>query len=106
MHRPVERIRRIVRPEDKIPVRVTVAGKLLPLKVARQDEEIVKLAARLLNKRMEDFKAFHTGDETDRLAWAALDYTGDLLRLKSDKQTQTEGAAQELQAIEELLRGY
>jgi hypothetical protein len=55
---------------------------------------------------MEDFKAFHTGDETDRLAWAALDYTGDLLRLKSDKQTQTEGAAQELQAIEELLRGY
>lgn len=106
MHRPVERIRRIVRPEDKIPVRVTVAGKLLPLKVARQDEEIVKMAARLLNKRMEDFRAFHTGDETDRLAWAALDYTGDLLRLKNEKQTRTEGVAEELQAIEDLLRGY
>jgi cell division protein ZapA (FtsZ GTPase activity inhibitor) len=95
-----------VHPEDKIPVRVTIAGKLLPLKVAPQDEEIVRLAARLLNKRMEDFRAFHTGDETDRLAWAALDYTGDLLRLKNEKITRTDGVAEELQAIEELLKSY
>lgn len=95
-----------MRPDEKIPVRVAIAGRVLPLKVARHDEEFVRLAARMLNKRMEDFKQFHAGDETDRLAWAALDYTGDLLRLRAEKQGTDQGTAQELQTLEELLQGY
>lgn len=95
-----------MRPEEKIPVRVAIAGKVLPLKVAAQDEDFVKMAARMLNKRMDDFKNFHAGDETDRLAWAALDYTGELLRLRAEKQAGNPELEQELQQLETLLQGY
>lgn len=78
----------------------------MPLKVAAQDEEFVKMAARMLNKRMDDFKNFHAGDETDRLAWAALDYTGELLRLRAEKQAGNPELEQELQQLETLLQGY
>lgn len=95
-----------MRPEEKISVRVAIAGKVLPLRVAPRDEEFVKTAARMLNKRMEDFRAFHAGDETDRLAWAALDFTGDLLRLRAERQDENPVWEQDLQQIEQLLQGY
>lgn len=95
-----------MRPDDKIPVRVAIGGRVLPLKVTRQDEEFVRMAARMLNKRMEEFKQFHAGDDTDRLTWAALDFTGDLLRLRTEHQASDDGTAQELQTLEELLQGY
>ncbi|MBL7810661.1 MAG: cell division protein ZapA [Bacteroidetes bacterium] len=88
-----------------IPIRVPVADRLLPLKVARKDEEYVRLAARMLNRRMEEFKTYNSGETIDRLAWAALDFTGDLVRYLRSGQNQTEAVEDELKRLEELLQG-
>lgn len=93
-------------PEEKIPVRVQVGSRLLPLRVARKDEEIIRLAARMLNKRMEEFKTFDAGDENDRLAWVALDYTGDLLRLKREDQATVEHIEKQVSELETLLSRF
>jgi cell division protein ZapA (FtsZ GTPase activity inhibitor) len=95
-----------VHPEEKIPVRVQIGGKLMPLKVARKDEEIIRMAARMLNKRLEDFKSFDAEDENVRLAWAALDYTGDLLRMKREEQSAVDDIEQQLSDLETLLQRF
>lgn len=95
-----------MQPDEKIPIRVTIADRIMPLKVARKDEEFVRLAARMINRRMDDFKAFNTGETIDRLAWAALDFTGDLVRnLRSGQQT-GDHVEEELSKLEDLLQGY
>lgn len=95
-----------MQPDEKIPIRVVVADRMMPLKVARQDEEFVRLAARMINRRMDDFKTFNTGETIDRLAWAALDFTGDLVRnLRSGQQTGNH-VEDELSKLEDLLQGY
>lgn len=95
-----------MQPDDKIPIRVNVADRLMPLKVARKDEEFVRLAARMINRRMEEFRQFNTGEPIDRLAWAALDFTGDLVRMMRSGQNTGEHIEQELQELESLLRDY
>lgn len=95
-----------MQPDEKIPIRVVVADRTMPLKVARKDEEFVRLAARMINRRMDDFKTFNTGETIDRLAWAALDFTGDLVKnLRSGQQT-SEHVDEELSRLEDLLQGY
>ncbi len=83
-----------------------VADRMMPLKVARKDEEFVRLAARMINRRMDDFKSFNTGETIDRLAWAALDFTGDLVRnLRSGELTEG-NVEEELTKLEDLLQGF
>ena len=83
-----------------------VADRMMPLKVARKDEEFVRLAARMINRRMDDFKSFNTGETIDRLAWAALDFTGDLVRnLRSGELTEG-NVEEELSKLEDLLQGF
>jgi len=95
-----------VQPDEKIPIRVMVADRMMPLKVARKDEEFVRLAARMINRRMDDFKSFNTGETIDRLAWAALDFTGDLVRnLRSGELTEG-NVEEELTKLEDLLQGF
>ena len=95
-----------MQPDEKIPIRVVVADRMLPLKVARKDEEYVRLAARMINRRMDDFKDFNSGETIDRLAWAALDFTGDLVRNLQSGQSSSDRVNQELTDIESMLQGY
>ncbi len=106
MHRFTERIKNLVQPDEKIPIRVNVADRMMPLKVARKDEEFVRLAARMINRRMDEFKQFKTGEPIDRLAWAALDFTGDLVRVLRSGQNTGENIESELNSLEELLKEY
>ena len=92
--------------DEKIPVRVIIADRIMPLKVARKDEEFVRLAARMINRRMDEFKTFNTGETIDRLAWAALDFTGDLVRNLKSGENAGEQVETELAKLEELLQGH
>lgn len=95
-----------MQPDERIPIRVNVADRVLPLKVARKDEEFVRMAARMINRRMEDFRKFDAGEPIDRLAWVALDFTGDLVRSHNSQQAADDAVDKELKELEQLLQSY
>ena len=90
-------------PEEQIPVKVSVANRNIQLRVPRKNEEFVRLAARMVNKRMEDFKQYEVGEPEDRLAWAALDYTTDLVQLHRHKEDNNQDVYRTLGELENLL---
>lgn len=92
-------------PDDKIPVRVVIGDKIYPLKVARRDEEFIRAAAILLNRRMDEFKPYEGGDIKDRLTWAALDFTTEWVRLNRNREQLSESIENELGNLEDLLQG-
>lgn len=92
-------------PDEKIPVRVVVGDKIYPLKVARKDEEFIRAAAILLNRRMDEFKPYEGGDITDRLTWAALDFTTEWVKYNRNKDQLSGSVESELQNLEDLLHG-
>ena len=93
-------------PDEKIPIRVVIADRIMPLKVARKDEEYVRLAARMINRRMEEFKEYNTGEVIDRLAWAALDYTSDLVKHLKNVELKDDTVESELQDLDQMLEGF
>lgn len=91
-------------PEELIAIKVSVADRILRLKVPRKNEEHVRLAARLLNHRMEEFRKMGGSENIDMLAMAALDYTTDLAKSLNEKNDSEEAVMNELSGIEALLR--
>lgn len=70
--------------DDKLSIRVNVAERYYPLRIDRQDEERIRLAARLINEKVSQYKQRYADkDVQDFLAMAALQYVIKLLELES-----------------------
>jgi cell division protein ZapA (FtsZ GTPase activity inhibitor) len=70
--------------DDKLSIRVNVAERFYPLRIERQDEERIRLAARLINEKVSQYKERYADkDVQDFLAMAALQYVIKVLELEN-----------------------
>ncbi|MFT3739526.1 MAG: cell division protein ZapA [Breznakibacter sp.] len=70
--------------DDKLSIRVNVAERYYPLRIDRQDEERIRLAARLINEKVSQYKERYADkDVQDFLAMAALQYVIKVLELEN-----------------------
>jgi cell division protein ZapA (FtsZ GTPase activity inhibitor) len=61
--------------DDKLSIRVNIADRYYPLKVAREEEEKIRKAARMINEKVLQYKSRYSDkDLQDFLAMAALQY--------------------------------
>jgi len=66
--------------EEKLTIRVNVADRYYPLKIERKDEEQIRLAARMINEKVLQYKQRYVEkDLQDFLAMAALQFVVKLL---------------------------
>jgi cell division protein ZapA len=72
--------------DDKLSIRVNVAERFYPLRIERQDEERIRLAARLINEKITQYKQRYADkDVQDFLAMAALQYVIKVLELENQQ---------------------
>ena len=70
--------------DDKLSIRVNVAERYYPLRIDRNDEERIRLAARLINEKITQYKQRYADkDVQDFLAMAALQYVIKVLELEN-----------------------
>ncbi len=70
--------------DDKLSIRVNVADRYYPLRIDRNDEERIRLAAKLINDKVLQYKQRYTDkDEQDFLSMAALQFVIRLLELET-----------------------
>jgi cell division protein ZapA len=70
--------------DDKLSIRVNVAERYYPLRIDRTDEERIRLAARLINEKVSQYKERYADkDVQDFLAMAALQYVIKVLELEN-----------------------
>lgn len=74
--------------EEKLSIKISIADRYYPLKIAREDEEIVRAAAQRINQKIEQFNVKYSGqDSQDALAMATLQFVLSLLRYEKDDET-------------------
>jgi cell division protein ZapA len=62
-------------PNQKISIKVSVAGRVYPLSVLSKEEEKIKQAAKTLNDRIKSYEEnFSVKDSQDLLAMCALEF--------------------------------
>ncbi|MCU4157309.1 cell division protein ZapA [Carboxylicivirga sp. A043] len=70
--------------EDKLSIRVNIADRYYPLRIDRNDEERIRLAAKLINEKVSQYKQRYSDkDVQDFLAMATLQYVIKLLELEN-----------------------
>ncbi|ASB50775.1 cell division protein ZapA [Alkalitalea saponilacus] len=71
--------------DDKLSIRVNVADRYYPLRVDREDEERIRMAAKLINDKVLQYKQrYNDKDVQDFLAMAALQYVIKALELENN----------------------
>ncbi|HIF13867.1 MAG TPA: cell division protein ZapA [Bacteroidetes bacterium] len=66
--------------ERELAIKINIAGRNYPLTIKANEEELVRKAGVLLNKRIEEFKSSYAADIKDLLAMSALMFAIDSMR--------------------------
>ena len=91
--------------DGKIKINLSIAGRLYPMTVPAEKEELYREAAKRLNDKAMEYSKIPKFDVTDRLALAAFYFS--LIALSSEHSAQLGDAdIEELHAIEERIRNY
>jgi cell division protein ZapA len=91
--------------EEKLSIKISIADRYYPLKIAREDEEIVRAAAQRINQKIDQFNVKYSGqDSQDALAMATLQFVLSLLRYEKDDETGN--IMNEIVSLDNLLGEY
>ncbi len=91
--------------DGKIKINLSIAGRLYPITIDAEKEELYREAAKRLNDKITEYSRIPRFDVTDRLAMAALRYS--ILALTTEHTASLGDAdVEELHAIEERIRQY
>ncbi len=89
---------------DKINIRVVIAERPYKMAVAREQEEYVRKATKVVNSTIKSYsKAFNYKDHQDLFAMVALQNTTKTVRLEAEKSFKDKEMEAKLNELDELL---
>ncbi|MCD7899972.1 MAG: cell division protein ZapA [Bacteroides sp.] len=87
---------------DKIKIKLRIADSYYPLTIDREEEEIVRLAAKQINDKLNTYRGHYKDLETEKiLAMIAYDFSRQVLELKDKNDTRP--YAEKIEELTELL---
>ena len=74
----------------EISIKINIADRIYPLRVAMEEEEIIRLAAKLINERIKEFQEnYAVRDKQDLLSMCVLYYATGMI--KAERKSGDEG---------------
>ncbi len=89
---------------EQLSIKVKIADREYPLKVRKDEEERIRMAAKLLNEKIKQFKdQFGKDDKQDLLAMTAFDMAVERLRQQEKIALANEHLDNRLDYLEDLI---
>lgn len=93
---------------DKLKINLIIAGKTHSLTIKREEEELIRKAARLIEVKLANYAARYRADEAknqqDFLSMAALEIAYTYLKMKESRDVDM--LTQSIKELDEELNGY
>ncbi len=90
--------------DEKINIRVVIAERPYKMAVAREQEEYVRRATKLVNSTIESYsKTFNYKDHQDLFAMVALQHTTKTVRLEAEKSFKDKEMEEKLRELDDIL---
>ncbi len=91
--------------EEKLSIKVNLVDRYYPLKIERNEEEVIRKASKMINERVSQYKQRYTDKDTqDFLAMAALQFA--IKIIETENQTNDQTFIDELRIINQELSEY
>lgn len=92
---------------DTLSIKLKIADRDYPLKVAYEDEEHIRKTARILNEKIKEYRDnFGIEDKQDLLAMVAFEILVDKLNLDSERQALFSNLNKQVQSIESKVAEF
>ena len=89
---------------DKVPCNIVVAHEPFSLSVGKEEEEFVRKAAKLINEKIQHYRATANITSTQRLlALSALDFVMSNLKFDLEHETLQESVLGKVSALEKII---
>ncbi|HRR49530.1 MAG TPA: cell division protein ZapA [Bacteroidales bacterium] len=86
-------------------IRICIADRYYPLKVAVNDEEKIRSAARIINEKVDQYKSRYVSrDNQDALSMAILQFV--IRLIEAEQKEESKQIVEELQNLDTLLDEY
>lgn len=93
--------------QEKIKIKVTIAGRIYQLNVGMEEEEFVRRAAEQVDERIRELQSsYAVGDQKDLLAMAALEMGTERYRLEKGAERENEQALERMEEMKERIDEY
>ena len=90
--------------KDRLSIKVTIAGRIYPLTIQRQEEENVRKAVKLVNEKVSEYQRnFNDKDVQDFLVMIALPYVTQSLELQRNNQRDDKSVIDKLEKIDKVI---
>jgi len=91
--------------DEKLSIRVNVVDRFYPLKIDRNQEEVIRKAAKMINEKVLQYKQRYKDKDTqDFLAMASLQYV--IKVIEAENKTDVSPVLEEVKAMEQELREF
>lgn len=91
--------------DEPISIKLTIGGRIYPLRISWKNEEQVRKSAKLINEKLEIYREkVSYRDEQDLLAFLALDYAINESKTEVKVNTKDSHLSDVLKDIEDLLK--
>ena len=89
----------------ELSIKVNIANRIYPLKINREEEENIRLAAKSINDILKDYEEnYAVRDKQDLLAMCALKFASEAL--KADKTTSNGSLDSHLSELSNMLNDF
>ena len=92
---------------DTLSIKLKIADREYPLKVAYDEEEHIRKTARILNEKLKEYREnFGIEDKQDLLAMVAFEILVDKLNLDAEKDELFSGINKQIQTLETKISEF
>jgi len=89
---------------DQVSIKINIADRIYPLKVFIEEEEKIRKAADLINKKVNLYtEQYGIKDKITALSMCSLEIMSDMLTMEDNKDKDDKSFLNQLSEIEELL---
>jgi cell division protein ZapA (FtsZ GTPase activity inhibitor) len=93
---------------EELTIKVMIGGRTYPLTIKREDEEIVRKAAKMIEEKIRDFELnYSVSDKQDLLAMCALQHANQIITAEEKGEPdEVEQAIKQLELTTGLIEDY
>ena len=91
----------------ELSIKVTIANRIYPLSIKREEEENVRKAAKLIDNKAKDYEEnFSVKDKQDLLAMCALQFANQVVCQKSNSSSEDDKLNEKLIELDHFISDY
>ncbi|TZF83241.1 cell division protein ZapA [Pedobacter sp. BS3] len=91
----------------EISIKINIADRIYPLKVAMEEEEVIRRAAKLINDRIKEYQEnYAVRDKQDLLSMCVLHYATATLKAEKKVINEDTEVAEKVYQLDQLLTEF